>query len=978
MMYKIHSFKGIVCFVGMLFLATASFGKNQAKEGKSSSIREHLLMDFGWRFAFGNAIDAKKDFNFGTGYFSYLAKAGYGDGPASSGFDDRCWRLLNLPHDWAVEMPFSPKASSSHGYKTVGRGFPETSIGWYRKTFFIPETDLGKRISIQFDGVFRDAKVFVNGFYLGHHSSGYLPFTYDITDYLNYDGNNVVVVRVNATREEGWFYEGAGIYRHVWLDITSPLHVAQYGTFITSTLTKNHSADVMARATLANDGRKKSVFEISQTIIDAKSNLIATRKIANLNLKPGEHKEFYCVLPVKNPELWDVNSPYLYKLITKVVSDDTLTDRYTTTFGIRTVRFDPDKGFFLNGKRLEIKGTNNHQDAAGVGIAVPDAMQVFRIKRLKEMGDNAIRCSHNPPSPALLNACDSLGMLVIDENREVGTNPQQLHQLREMICHDRNHPCVFLWSLGNEEWAIEGNIKGARVIRTMQDYAGRLDSSRAFTAAVSGGWDNGIGMVTQVMGYNYIVQGNIDEHHAKFPWQSGIGTEESNTIGTRGVYITNDSTAHMAPTNRMPQNVGTESGWKFYAARPFLAGLCYWTGFDYRGEPTPYGWPQVSSQFGILDMCGFPKDIFYYLKSWWGKQPVLHISPYWNWNVKEGTSIQVIAYSNCDSVELFLNHKSLGSKIMPVNSHLEWQVPYERGTLLALGFKNGKQIIADSVQTSGPPAAIQLIPDRSVIKADGADVSVITVRMNDAKARFVPDADNEIYFHLAGPGKIIGVGNGDPSSHEKDRFVENNQMVAIDSLTFQLVKSQQDYPDAIKTWNDRYWPSLTTAQGDYNVQPHDSLKACIICGQFYLSSYESNTTIALWPKSLGETENVYINGHLIASHIKRNDPVVRYEINHAILHKGKNIYTVVAIPLEKKYQYENLNTDPGTIQVCTPASTWRRKAFNGLAQVIVQSGKTPGTLTLSATSDDLSTAKIMIQTKPCKSYPEIQSAIQTK
>ena len=303
-------------------------------------------------------------------------------------------------------------------------------------------------------------------------------------------------------------------------------------------------------------------------------------------------------------------------------------DSYETTFGIRTVRFDPNEGFFLNGKHVKIKGTADHQDHAGVGIAVPDALQEFRIRQLKEMGSNAIRTAHNPPSPELLDACDRLGMLVLDENRLMGVNQEHFDCLERFMKRDRNHPSVVLWSLGNEEWAIESNIKGARVGATMQAFAQRLDSSRAFTAAISGGWDNGTGTVMQVMGYNYIVQGDIDEHHKKFPWQAGIGTEESNTGGTRGIYVSDDAKAHMAPHSR--ENAGTEAGWKFYAARPFLCGLFYWTGFDYRGEMNPYDWPAISSQYGILDVCGFPKDIFYYLKSWWGKDPVLHIVPDWN------------------------------------------------------------------------------------------------------------------------------------------------------------------------------------------------------------------------------------------------------------------------------------------------------------------------------------------------------------
>ena len=493
-------------------------------------------MDFGWRFALGNAIDASKDFNNGTGYFSYFAKTGYGDGAAAENFDDRAWRKIDLPHDWCVELPFDSTAGYSHGFKAMGRNFPQNSIGWYRKTFFIPESDLGRRISISFDGVFRNSIVWVNGFYLGTENSGYKSFNYDITDYLNYGADNVIAVRVDATMEEGWFYEGAGIYRHVWLDKTSPLHITKYGTFVTTEL-KNDNAVITTRTNVINESEKDEAFNIEEYIINDKGETIASGSSKNLFLKPHESQEYFSKYKIDSPDLWSIENPILQNLKTTINSEGKVVDNYETTFGIRTVRFDPNEGFFLNGKRVELKGTNEHQDHAGVGIAIPDALQEFRIKKLKEMGSNAIRTSHNPPAPEFLDACDKLGMLVLDENRLMGTNKEHFDCLESLIKRDRNHPSVILWSLGNEEWAIEGNIKGTRIAETMQNFAQQFDSSRAFTAACSGGWDDGIGKVTQVMGYNYIVQGNIDEHHKKFPWQSGVGTEETTTRGTE-VFIT--------------------------------------------------------------------------------------------------------------------------------------------------------------------------------------------------------------------------------------------------------------------------------------------------------------------------------------------------------------------------------------------------------------------------------------------------------
>ena len=393
------------------------------------------------------------------------------------------------------------------------------------------------------------------------------------------------------------------------------------------------------------------------------------------------------------------------------------------------------------------------------------------------MGSNAIRCSHNPASPAFLDACDRLGMLVMDENRLMGSNQEHFDLLRNMIIRDRNHPCIILWSIGNEEWAIEGNVKGTRIAATMQAYARTLDSTRLFTAALSGGWGYGISKSTDVVGFNYIKQGNIDEYHKLNPNQPCVGTEESTTSGTRGIYQTDKELGVMAPDDRTGKGACIETGWKFYDERPFLSGIFFWTGFDYKGEPNPLGWPAVSSQFGIIDACGFPKDIFYYLKSWWTPSPVLYVCPHWNWKGKEGEIIKVWAYSNCNEVELFLNKKSLGKKKITKNEHLEWPVKYMPGTLLAKGYINGKEVAKYQIETSDAPQSIQLQADRSIINADGEDVAVITISAKDLKNRLVATADNTITFELQGAGKIIGVGNGNSGSHEPDKFVrECNQM----------------------------------------------------------------------------------------------------------------------------------------------------------------------------------------------------------
>lgn len=937
-----------------------SFGQEKAIKG-TTEVRERLLMDFGWKFALGHAYDSKKDFNHATGYFSYFAKAGYGDGPASKDFDDRAWREVDLPHDWCVELPFDSRGSHSHGYYPIGRNFPENSIGWYRKKFFVPELDLGKRISIEFDGVYRNSIVWINGFYLGTEHSGYSSFSYDITDYLNYGDYNVVAVRVDATMEEGWFYEGAGIYRHVWLTKTSPLHIERYGTFVTTDLiNNNNNAIIKIRTTVINESNKNSIFNIEEIIVDEKGKIIASGINNQLSLSPSEKKEYVSIYNVTNPKLWSLDSPYLYKLKTVIRVEEKVIDTYETTFGIRTIRFDPNEGFFLNGKHIKILGTNNHQDHAGVGVGIPDALQEFRIKKLKEMGSNAIRTSHNPPTPEFLDACDRLGMLVLAENRLMGVNEEHLKLLENMIKRDRNHPSIILWSLGNEEWAIEGNVKGIRITKTMQDFAQRLDSSRAFTVACSGGWDEGSGTIIQVMGYNYIVLGNIDEHHKKFSWQASVGTEESNTIGTRGIYQTDSIRTYLAPKNLYKDSVGTEYGWKFYVARPFLSGLFFWTGFDYRGEANPFGWPQVTSQYGILDLCGFPKDIFYYLKSWWSNEPVLHIYPHWNWKDKIGQEINVTIYSNCEEVELFLNDKSLGKKAMPVNGHLEWYVKYRPGILSANGYKFGKKILTKKVETTEEPYAVQLIADRNIIIADGEDVSVITVQVNDSKGRLVPIADNEITFSIEGEGKIIGVGNGNPSSHEAEKFFETIKISEIENLKEKAVDNFDNRPEVAFDYDDSNWKEAFKSQSkDWRVYT-DSL--IVVRGTFDLPEITSNAKVNLFTKSIVENQTIYVNGNLIAANIKRDDPNQSFQLNHNIIKSGRNVYTVIGKRFKKKHQWDEPNKEPGNVQVIYPAPQWKRKVFNGLAQIIIQSTKQQSEIILNASSTGLKSAQIKIKT----------------
>ncbi|MHB8526286.1 MAG: beta-galactosidase GalA [Candidatus Acidiferrales bacterium] len=764
----------------------------QQKDNESAAAeRERLLLDFNWRFHFGHADDPALDFGFGL--TSAFAKSGELFLPSREDFDDTPWQAIDLPHDFAVGLPFvdAPELTT-FGAKPLGREYPATSIGWYRRVFEIPSSDLGRRIALEFDGVFRDCIVALNGHYLGRNLSGYAPFHYDITDFANYGGKNVLVVRVDATEHEGWFYEGAGIYRHIWLVKTGSVHVAPWGTYVTSEV-RHGVAHISVATEIANDTDAATPCRVVSAIFDSGGKRIATVRSSPATIAPWTCHDFTQQMDVLNPALWSIEEPNMYRLLTIVEHASGAVDRYETPFGIRTIRFDPDKGFFLNGTHVEVKGTCNHQDHAGVGSALPDRIQYFRIARLKEMGANAYRTSHNPPAPELLDACDRLGMMVMDETRMMSSSKEGLSQLGRMMRRDRNHPSIILWSLGNEE-PDQGTERGARIAATMKRLARRIDPARPVTVAMNGGWGKGYSRVVDVQGFNYFHNGNVDQFHTDFPVQPCIGSEEASAYSTRGIYETDPLRGYVSAydVNKPGYGSTAEEWWKYYTARPFVAGAFAWTGFDYRGEPSPYKWPCISSHFGVIDTCGFPKDTFFYYQSWWTSKPVLHVFPHWNWQRKEGHPIRVWVYSNCEQIELLLNGESLGRKSMPRNSHLEWEVNYAPGVLLARGFAGGKVIAESSQETTGAPAAISLSADRQTIGADGEDVSIVTAAILDGENRIVPVADNQISFTLTGPGKIIGVGNGDPSSHEPDKASQRKSFNGLAQVIVQAHKTPGD------------------------------------------------------------------------------------------------------------------------------------------------------------------------------------------
>lgn len=739
----------------------------------STQAQRITKLDSDWRFHFGHAAQPEKDFNYSLA--TIFSKSG---GAAQTAIDpkfvDTTWTKINIPHDWAVSLPFVFDPSyevESHGYKPVGGRFPETSIGWYRKRFNVsPQAGLD-RYALQFDGIFRNASVWLNGFYVGTNQSGYVGITYDVTDYIQVDKENVLVVRVDATQYEGWFYEGAGIYRHVWLHQFNNLHVADGDFFVHSTI-EGKKATVTLETTVTNKNFSPSHCTVATYITTREGKIIGKSSEQQLHLTTNQQGTVKQKITLNNPLFWDIDNPYLYRAVTVVKQKGKIVDQHETKFGIRSVTFEGKKGFFLNGKPLKIKGTNNHQDHAGVGSALPDDLQYYRIKLLKEMGSNAYRASHHAPTRELLEACDSLGMLVVDEQRLLNSSAEYLDQFTRLIKRDRNHPSVFLWSIGNEEGWIQKNDFGKRIALTLLAKQRELDPTRTSTyAADMGNEFPGVNEVIPIRGFNYR-QYAVADYHKDHPEQPLVGTEMGSTVTTRGIYEKDPVRAYVPDQDITAPWWASkaEDWWRLAAENDYWMGGFVWTGFDYRGEPTPYKWPNINSHFGILDMCGFPKNIYYYYKSWWTDEEVMHISPHWNWPDKVGQPIEVWVNTNADDVELFLNGKSLGKKVMPRNSHLKWSVPYEPGKLEAVGYKKGKRITAQ-VETTGTPNRVIATPNRMQYQANGTDIIVVNLSIVDAAGREVPVADNRIQFELTGEAKIIGVGNGDPSSHEPDQYV---------------------------------------------------------------------------------------------------------------------------------------------------------------------------------------------------------------
>ena len=751
-------------------------------------------------------------------------------------FDDSTWRTVRLPHDWAIEGPFDSKLNPHTG------ALPIFGTGWYRKTFALPASAKGKYFSIEFDGAMANSKVWLNGHELGGRPYGYIGFSLDLTSYLNFDGAaNVIAVRLTPEDHSSRWYPGAGIYRNVWLDVTGPVYVAHWGTYVTTPKVNDEQASVSVRTQLRNRSGKEVKAAVQTSVLDP-TGLMVSRSIVQATIPAeGPRSDAFfvpSVLTVNHPKRWDVDQPNLYTVVTEVLENNLAVDRYTTTLGIRTVGFDKDKGFSLNGRHLKLQGVCDHHDLGALGAAVNRRAIERQLQILKGAGVNALRTSHNPPAPEILEYCDRLGLLVMDEAFDMWRIPKVPNgyskyfadwsedDARDMARRDRNHPSVIMWSIGNEiPEQDHPEVEGWREARRLTGFFHEEDPTRSTTSAFNS-WDNAIknkmAAEVDIPGFNYspMYYEQILKDH---PDWIIFGTETASCVSSRGVYhlpivafehpasLQISSYDTVAPSWAMCPDVEFTYQDKF----PQVLGEFVWTGFDYLGEPTPFfaredesrnDWPARSSYFGFIDLAGFPKDRYYLYQSQWTTKPMVHVLPHWNWEGKEGQAIPVMAYSNAEQVELFLNGKSLGKKArfsdlwdMPVNQKVSetgkfvtkyrrvWQVPYEPGTLKAVAYENGKQVAVEEVHTAGAPAKVKLSADRSVIRADGDDLLFVTVRIEDQHGNLCPMADNLVHFAVTGSGTIAAVDNGNAASVES---FQADHRKAFSGMALLIVRSK--------------------------------------------------------------------------------------------------------------------------------------------------------------------------------------------
>jgi beta-galactosidase len=752
--------KRIVIYFLLFFHVQNSFSQSPPR----------MMMDFdkNWKFLFGNDSAA-----------------------IQTSYDDSKWRTLNLPHDWSIEGDFNEINPAT----TQEAALP-TGIGWYRKIFTLPVSVNNKNVSMEFDGIYRNSEVWINGHYLGKRPNGYISFQYDLTPFIKQaPAKNIIAVKVdNSHQPDSRWYSGSGIYRNTRLVISNRIAIAPLGVFITASVLNDKRAIVNIKTKISNTTGSPVWVDMKCDIYDEAGRLVVSAKNISDKMKVGvEGLDVDDVLWIKNPVLWSTEKPYLYKTIIRIFKDGNLIDKYSVTFGIRYFHFDNEKGFFLNGKPLKIHGVCMHHDLGALGAAVNTRAIERQLEILKAMGCNAIRTAHNPPAPEFLNLCDKMGFLVLEEAFDMwkkkknkfdyATDFDQWHtkDLEDMVKRDRNHPSVFMWSIGNEI-REQFDSSGITLTREMTTTIKKLDDTRPVISALTENlpaknfiWQSGS---LDVLGFNYKLN-DYNELPSRFPNQKFIAAETASALATRGVYDQPSDSIHLwPPDSKKPFNGNAdmtvsaydntyaywgathEKAWQAVNQYNFIAGCFVWSGFDFLGEPVPYPWPARSSYYGIIDLAGFPKDIYYMYQSEWTSKPVLHVFPHWNWS--PGKIIDVWAYyNNADEVELFLNNHSLGSKKKQNDElHVTWRVPFEPGVLKAVSRKNGKTVLIKSIRTAGKPARIELAADRKIIRADGKDLSFITARVVDDRGNLVPDADNLIQFSAWGAGTIIGTDNG--------------------------------------------------------------------------------------------------------------------------------------------------------------------------------------------------------------------------
>lgn len=905
---------------------------------------QKITFNHDWLFALENTLDVFNGFGFDKYADAIGAPARY--------YDHANWTKVTLPHDWAVSLDRDPKANTfagaypntrSHRFMTERRCEAEQvfPVGWYRKSFTSSPDWNGKRVFLEFEGVFRDAMVWVNGVYLDRHTSGYTSFWLEITDHLVFGESNSIAVRVDSSQAEGWWYEGAGIYRNVFLHVAQPVYLKPWQTIVRTEM----DGTVHAECLIVNDTAEPFAGEVCFSIPGE------DRAVVSAEVPPFSEMRVEAVLNIAQPRLWHVEDPHLYTLTIRIGEET-----HTETFGVRTVAFDPDHGFLLNGKPLKIRGACVHQDFGGVGVALTDNLQFYKIQKLKEMGVNAYRCSHHAPSPALLRACDELGMLVMDETRLFGTSPEAIRQLTSVIERDRNHPCVFIWSLGNEEFSVQNDAWSARLMQKMTRIAKQLDPTRPVTYSGNNGPDfTGANSVSEVRGVNYIRNdGNLgglwlDQYHADHPHQPIIGTEEGSYVLSRGG-TKNDLENRLLDASglvTMPWG-STPKGWvKYFEERPFLAGSFLWTGFDYRGEPNPFVTANAASAFGTIDLCGMEKPPFWYYQAWWTDQPVLRLAPHWAF--APGDPAQICVFTNCEEVTLFLNGRKLETQpVRPFDAPV-FRVPFEPGVLMAEGIRNG-QILRSVLRTPGKTNGLRVLPVLEA--ANGDDIAIYQLEAVDPEGLLCPN-DQSLAEISVENGVIVGVGNGDPACFDREQPPAQEEAVLLH--TFQC--GDQAYtvpPKAENHLRKRFdWledePAGNGFEDDRRIiarfadDIHPTRTVTLTARISGVEQYEY-----LEFERLGGDARVFLNGVEIGSNIDRAG---RIPISHARPYRfvcrfreGENEIRIVSV--------QRTHSDPpvsGTVKIGRTLAPVRMQVrlHYGLARVFVRS-ETPSQLRVTA------------------------------